>query len=755
MSVRTPPTGLWLALGVIAAPFLALIALQTYQALYHVPALTRSRDLVVHTFEVISTAQALDQALQDAERGERGFLITGELAYLDPYRTGIRNAPVLLEKLTRLTANNPEQQRRLPNLAHQIDIKLSELQRAVVARERNGFEAAQRIVQTDVGFDAMLAINGLIDATVAAENQLLTERLGRAAQDERRGGHLALVGATVAALTMLLGMVLAILAFRNLQRLEAARRAGEQRLGLLVDGVADHALYMVDTQGYVTDWNAGAERLKGFTAQEIVGQHFSCLFTPEDQEAGAPQNALESAARDGTHTAEYWRTRKDGSRFLATVAISALRDPSGRPQGFALITRDTTELRQQQQALEQTRAMLAQSQKMQALGQLTGGIAHDFNNLLHVIKNAAAMLRLRMRNEEVEVRRYLDMVERNADRAATVTHRLLAFSRQQPLEPKPADANKLVREMAELLRGTLGESVALENVVASGLWMTSVDASQLETAILNLAINARDAMSGSGKLTIETTNAFLDESYVAAHDEVAVGQYVMIAVSDTGTGMNKEVIAKAFDPFFTTKEPGHGTGLGLSQVFGFVKQSGGHVKIYSEPGEGTTVKVYLPRLAAAPGHLDAEVALVPAGAAGETILVVEDDEDVRAFTADVLGEFGYRVAVASDGVSALATLEKLPSIDLLFTDVGLPNGMNGRQLAEEAQQRRPGLKVLFTTGYARNAIVHQGRLDPGVELIVKPFTHSSLADKVRRVLDAKSGLPPGELGRRLEEGTPG
>jgi PAS domain S-box-containing protein len=735
MTVRTPPTGLWLALGVIAAPFLALIALQIYQALYHVPALTRSHDLVVHTFGVISTAQALDHAMQDAERGERGFLITGELAYLDPYRTGIRNAPVLLEKLTQLTVHNPEQQRRLPNLAHQIDIKLAEMQRAVEARERSGFEAARQIVQTDVGFDAMLAINGLIDATIAAENQLLAERLGRAAQDERRAGHLALVGATVAALTMLLGMVLAILAFRNLQRIEAARRAGEQRFGLLVHGVADHALYMVDPRGYITDWNAGAERLKGFTTQEIVGQHFSCLFTPEDQAAGAPQKALETAARDGTHAAEYWKVRKDGSRFLSTVAISALRDPSGQPQGFALIARDTTELRQQQQALEQARAMLAQSQKMQALGQLTGGIAHDFNNLLHVIKNATAILRKRMQQEDADVRKYFDMVERNADRAATVTHRLLAFSRQQPLEPKPADANKLVREMAEMLRGTLGESVALEYVLASGLWMTSVDASQLQTAILNLVINARDAMSASGKLTIETANAFLDESYVAAHEELAAGQYVMIAVSDTGIGMSKEVAAKAFDPFFTTKEPGHGTGLGLSQVFGFVKQSGGHVKIYSEPGEGTTVKLYLPRLAAAPGHLDAEVALVPAGAAGETILVVEDDEDVRAFTADVLGEFGYQVAVASDGVTALAALEKLSSIDLLFTDVGLPNGMNGRQLAEKARQRRPGLKVLFTTGYARNAIVHQGRLDPGVELIVKPFTHSSLAAKVRRVLD--------------------
>jgi PAS domain S-box-containing protein len=740
MSVRIPLPGVGLALGIIAAPILALIALQAYQAVYRAPALTRNRDLVMHTFEVIVTAQALDQALQDAERGQLGFLITGESTYLDPYRTGVRDAPVLLAKLTRLTADNPEQQRRLPSLAHQIDIKLEELRHVVETREHNGFEAAQQIVRTNVGFDAMIAINGLIGATVAAENVLMTERLGRAANDERRSGDLALVGGLMAALTMLLGIVLAILAFRNMQRIEATRRAGERRFDLLVDGVIDHALYMVDTRGYVTDWNTGAERLKGFTAQEIVGQNFSTLFTLEDQESGAPQKALEMAARNGTHTAEYWRIRKDGSRFLATVAISALRDPSGQPQGFALITRDTTELRQQQQALEQARAMLAQSQKMQALGQLTGGIAHDFNNLLHVIKNAAAMLRLRLRDEHVEIRKYLDMVERNVERAALVTHRLLAFSRQQPLEPKPVDANKLVREMAELLRGTLGENVALEYVLASGLWMLSADAGQLETTILNLVINARDALSGSGKLTIETANAFLDESYVAAHEELPAGQYVMIAVSDTGTGMSKEVIAKAFEPFFTTKEPGRGTGLGLSQVFGFVKQSGGHVKIYSEPGEGTTVKVYLPRLAAVRGDPEPEVALVPARSAGETILVVEDDEDVRAFTADVLGELGYRVAVASDGATALAMLEKLASIDLLFTDVGLPNGMNGRQLAEKARQRCPGLRVLFTTGYARNAIVHQGRLDPGVELIVKPFTHSSLAAKVRRVLDGADPL---------------
>ncbi|HLI13235.1 MAG TPA: ATP-binding protein [Alphaproteobacteria bacterium] len=389
---------------------------------------------------------------------------------------------------------------------------------------------------------------------------------------------------------------------------------------------------------------------------------------------------------------------------------------------------------------EEAEDALRQSQKMEAVGQLSGGIAHDFNNLLGVIIWNLEMLQRRLRDDDPRLRRPIEMAMKGAARAATLTQRLLAFSRRQPLEPKPVNPNRLVAGMSDLLRSTLGERIAIETVLAGGLWWVAVDTSELEAALLNLAVNARDAMPGGGKLTIETENAHLDEAYAATNGgEIVAGQYVLIAVSDTGVGMSKEIIAKAFEPFFTTKEVGQGTGLGLSQVYGFVKQSGGHVKIYSEPGQGTTVKLYLPRLAgeAPAAEPPTRAASASGDAARETILVVEDDEDLRASTVEALVEVGYRVLEAADGPAALRVLDAAPEIDLLFTDVGLPGGLNGRQLADEALRRRPQLKVLFTTGYARNAIVHQGRLDPGVELIVKPFTYAGLAARIRSVLEGK------------------
>jgi PAS domain S-box-containing protein len=484
----------------------------------------------------------------------------------------------------------------------------------------------------------------------------------------------------------------------------------------------------------VTSWNAGAERIKGYAAEEIIGQHFSRFYTEEDREAGAPQEALERAAREGKYETEAWRVRKDASRFWASVVIDPVRDSTGRLVGFAKVTRDITERLQHEEELEQTRAALAQSQKMEAVGQLSGGIAHDFNNLLHVIRNAAELVQQRLPAADPDAQRYVGMVKRNVDRAAGLTQHLLAFSRRQPLAPTRIDANKTVSGVTDLLQQALGAGIAIETVLGIGVWPVFADPNQLETAILNLAINARDAMPAGGKLTIETTNAFLDETYAAAHQEVRPGQYAMIAVSDTGSGMAKEVVDKAFEPFFTTKGAG-GSGLGLSQVFGYTKQSGGHVKIYSEPGDGTTVKIYLPRFAAAESaETPAEAPPVPLEVGKETILAVEDDDDARAFTAEVLGDLGYRVLAAPDARTALDLLDREPDVDLLFTDVGLPNGVNGRQLADEAHRRRPGLRVLFTTGYARNAIVHHGRLDPGVDVLMKPFSQAEMAGKIRRVL---------------------
>lgn len=741
MTRRNMPSGLLVALTLIVVPGLSLVALQTYQVRERAPQLTQNREWVVNTFEVINTAQALATAVRDAERGQRRYLLSGEPSYLETYQSSTRDVPVLLAKLKSLTRDNPEQQHRWADLEHQIDIELGELERTLQLSTRDGFSAVQQFLRTDAHSDPMVAIDGLVGAAIATERSLLAQRLARTVEDERSNANTARASAALAVVAMVLGIALLLLAFTRARRAEAAQGAGERRFDLLVDGVADHALYMLDEKGRITDWNAGAERLKGYTATEIIGRHFSCFYTEEDQKANVPQHSLDTATRDGKYEVEGWRVRKDGSRFFASVVLTALHDASGRLVGFAKITRDITERIQQQQALEEARTALAQSQKMEALGHLTGGIAHDFNNLLHVIKNAVAIVQRRLPGADPDVRRYLDMATQNADRAAGITQRLLAFSRQQPLEPKPIDPNKLLSSMTPLLRSALGERVALETVLSSGIWTVSADINQLETAILNLALNARDAISEYGKLTIETGNAFLDETYARAHAEVRSGQYVMIAVSDTGCGMTKEVSARAFEPFFTTKQSGQGTGLGLSQVFGFVKQSGGHLKIYSEPGQGTTVKLYLPRIAASASELTEQLEPLAASASGETILVVEDEEDVCTFTAEALRELGYQVTVAPDAHVALKVLEKLAGVDLLFTDVGLPNGISGRQLADEVLRRWPRVKVLFTTGYARNAIVHHGRLDPGVELIVKPFTQSSLAAKIRQVLDGGADAP--------------
>ena len=379
---------------------------------------------------------------------------------------------------------------------------------------------------------------------------------------------------------------------------------------------------------------------------------------------------------------------------------------------------------------------LRQAQKMEAIGQLTGGVAHDFNNLLTVIMGNLENLQRRLGTRH-ELQRMIEAALGGAARAAQLTQRLLVFSRRQPLAPEIVSPNKLVAGMSDLLRRTLGEPVAIEIVLAGGLWNTFIDTNQLENALINLAVNARDATPDGGKLTIETANCYLDEAYCALHDELRPGQYVGIFVTDTGSGMPAQIVERAFEPFFTTKGVGQGTGLGLSQVYGFLKESGGHVKIYSEVGQGTSVKLYFPRhhgAAEAEGALPDPVA--PARARyGETVLIVEDDPDVRLYTVEMVSELGYQVLSAADGMTALRLLEAHPELRLLFTDVGLPGGMNGRQLADHARQRRPGMKVLFTTGYARNAIVHHGRLDPGVEVIFKPFTYTDLATKIRRVFD--------------------
>jgi PAS domain S-box-containing protein len=502
----------------------------------------------------------------------------------------------------------------------------------------------------------------------------------------------------------------------------------ERRFHLLIEAVTDYAIFMLDPSGHIINWNRGAERIKGYSREEVIGGHFSKFYTPEDRQIGLPAKALGTARLTGKYEAEGWRVRKGGERFWANVLINAIHDENGALLGFAKITRDLTERRTAEEQLRQ-------AQKMEAIGQLTGGIAHDFNNMLHVISgNLSLLQRPEIRDSEGR-NKLINSAVRSAQRAALLVQQLLAFSRKQALEPITVSANSLVANVSEMLRRTLGETINVETVLAGGLWKAFVDPNQLESALLNLSLNARDAMPEGGKLTIETANMSLDEHYAEAAG-LPPGQYVGIFVSDTGTGMPEDVRAKAFEPFFTTKDIGQGTGLGLSQVYGFVKQSGGHVNIYSEFGAGTTVKIYLPRHTgahAAEGS-PAVAQTMPEGR-GETILVVEDEADVRVFTAEVLRNLKYKVVEAAEGPMALRLLDSHPEIKLLFTDVGLPGGMNGRQLADEAKRRRAELKVLFTTGYAKNAIVHHGRLDPGVELLAKPFTLHALVARIRRILD--------------------
>jgi PAS domain S-box-containing protein len=535
----------------------------------------------------------------------------------------------------------------------------------------------------------------------------------------------------------------------------SARRAVLQELQetgrqfqILVQAITDYAIYMLDPEGRVTTWNSGAEQIKGYRAEEIIGQHFSCFYSEEDQRADMPAQTLRRAAEAGKVETDGLRVRKDGSRFAASVVVEAIRDDAGRLIGFAKVTRDVTAQREAQELLDRAREQLLQANKMEAVGQLTGGVAHDFNNLLTIILG-----NLEIANRDIgmmkdgaatRLRRAVDSARRGAQRATTLTQRLLAFSRRQVLDPQPLDLNKLIAAEADFLQRTLGEAIEVEAVGGGGLWRVEVDPNEFEGALLNLAINARDAMPDGGKLTIETSNAFLDQNYCRANPEVVPGQYAMIAVTDNGVGMTREVRDRAFEPFFSTKPIDAGTGLGLSQVYGFIKQSGGHVKIYSEPGEGTTVKIYLPRFTGevrTEDHVDLDSGDVE-GQVGETILIVEDDSDVRGFLVEALRDLNYRTLSAPDAAAALRILKRAGTrIDLLLTDVVMP-GLNGRELAVEAQRHRPELKVLFMTGYSRNAIVHQGRLDPGIEMIQKPMSQRELAGRIRDLLDAAPRAQP-------------
>lgn len=521
----------------------------------------------------------------------------------------------------------------------------------------------------------------------------------------------------------------------TLERQVAERTAALAQSEHRFRGIFNSALQfmaLLAPDGTVLEVNETALSWSEISPQDILGHPFWLAAPMRDN----PE--LQAAIREGIRRAASGEIIRQEQEMRGAGDVRAMVDFSLKPvfgeagDVISLVAegRDITELKQAQDQLRQ-------AQKMEAVGQLTGGIAHDFNNLLAGIVGSLDLLQTRLQQGRTEnIERYAKAAMSSAQRAAALTHRLLAFARRQPLAPKPVNANQLVASMEDLLRRTMGPSIALEFVTAGGLWTTLCDPNQLESAILNLAINARDAMPDGGKLVIETANAHLDNAYAAAQRDVTPGQYVAICVTDTGTGMPADVIARAFDPFFTTKPMGQGTGLGLSMVYGFARQSEGHVRIYSEEGQGTTVKIYLPRYRGSveEEELAGNAMEVPKAEAGERVLVVEDEPVVRDLIVEVLQELGYRVLEARDGPSGLKILQSRRHIDLLITDVGLPGGINGRQLADQARASRPDLKVLFITGYAENAAVAGGFLEPGMEMMTKPFAVEGLAQRIRMML---------------------
>ncbi|SDW97333.1 PAS/PAC sensor hybrid histidine kinase [Variovorax sp. YR634] len=514
---------------------------------------------------------------------------------------------------------------------------------------------------------------------------------------------------------------------------EQALLASEERFRLLVQGVRDYAIYMLDPFGRVNNWNAGAQLIKGYTAREILGQHFSRFYTAEDRARGEPARALQVALSEKKYESEAWRVRKDGSRFWASVVIDPLYDEAGTHIGFAKITRDITERKRSQDEMDRAREALAQAQKLEAIGRLTGGVAHDFNNLLTVIRSSVELLR-RTGGDEARRTRYVEAIADAADRAALLTRQLLAFARQQPLRPEVFHVGTRVAAMKQMIETLVGAQVRLEFEFAACQGMIEADAGQFDTAIFNMAINAKDAMPNGGQLKISARD--VEEIPPALRQAAAHGDFLAVSIEDTGTGIEPSTLSRIFDPFFTTKPVTKGTGLGLSQVYGFVKQSGGEIAVVSRVGEGTCFTLYLPRTSKPPAVAvpDDSRDVLPARR-DLSILLVEDNDEVGEFGLGLLHEMGHPGTRAASAAEALKILEQQhANFDLVFSDVVMP-GINGLELAKEIRRRWPDLPVVLTSGYSHAVADDVGR---EFELLHKPYSVREL----QALFDRAAKTPP-------------
>jgi signal transduction histidine kinase len=720
-----------LVLGVLMV-ILASVGAVTWERLN---ASREAREWSQHSYRVLATTKDLAIALRDAERGQRGYVLTGRDEYLGPYDTARDRLGLLQGELQKLTADNPAQQERIRTLAPAIQHKLEELAQTVQARRDGGLERALGIVNSDAGRSHMREAETMLAAMLADEQRLLEERL---AQNDARAAWvrwMVIAGSLLAILTLLWAARMLNQAWSRSYATEAEQRALALRLRTTLDSLSQGvAVFGPDRK--LANWNECFQVLLDLPKAMLRPGTAYGAFVEHTGEPGRPALETEDQIRHGSRNPREAITYEREGANGHHLEIRRTPMPDG---GFVLTISDMTKR-------AQAEAVLREAQKMQAVGQLTGGIAHDFNNLLQVILGNLEFVRAKL-DGDAKLQQRIERAAWAAQRGATLTGQLLAFARKQPLAPAPVDLAATMPDLIPLLRRTLGEHIEVRYVETAGLWPAMADPAQLESAVLNLALNARDAMPGGGRPTIELGNKVLDEAYARGHDEIVPGDYAMVAVSDTGHGMTPEVVARVFEPFFTTKPDGKGTGLGLAMVFGFVKQSGGHVKIYSEPGEGTTVKIYLPRAIgalAAVGRANTLPVELPRGSA--TVLVVEDEVGVREIACAILADLGYRVLEAADGEEALRVFgANAAAVDLLLTDVVLPGKVRGRELAGRIQAVRPDIRVVFMSGYTENSIVHHGRLDDGVHLVGKPFKREQLAQKVAEVLaTAAASVPQAE-----------
>lgn len=709
---------------------------------------------VNHTVEVLKKISDLRVLMRRAESAARGFELYRSPTFGEEFQAARGALAPALADLKLTIRDNPNQVALLegtePLALRRIEIA-AEAMRLRVDNDAAGINALQGKAE---GRGLMDRVMVNLDRLAGEEQRLLTARTS----DSRRTGIVLLGIDVIGALVILL---LVLMLMRETQRTQVALKsslheseAAKEALEAAVAERTEHlvtahdelrmsvnvlqstfhsmaeAVLVIDSEGNVLLSNPAAERMLLHRA----GMNLRNLRALSDVFHGDGVTPLKSdelpSARvlrgDGFEDLEMIVRPHSGNNVRhLMVSGRPMRDGQGNISGAVLVYHDATSSRE-------TERQLQQSQKLDAIGKLTGGVAHDFNNMLTVISGNTETLVASL-NEQPELQRTARLIDDAAERCAELIQHLLAFARKQPLQPRDVEINAAIADIAKLLRPTLGELIQIETILEQGPMTSHIDPSRLTNAVLNMAINARDAMPNGGKLLLETHRVVLDEVYAQANPDVRPGPYVMFAVSDTGTGMPQSVQEKAFEPFFTTKEVGKGSGLGLSMVYGFVKQSGGHIKIYSEEGHGTTIKLYLPP---GEGLTEATAAIAPPTEGGaETIFVVEDDALVRNFVTAQLQSLGYKTVAAADSKAALQMIEAGQAFDLLFTDVVIPGGMSGRELAEEVAKRRPGLKVLYTSGYTDNAIVHHGKLDDGVMLLTKPYRRNQLAEMIRKALN--------------------